>query len=427
MGKIKLGGRLKVKKTLISILLIIMAVLMIPALAACGGKTTGGEKTLTIGGIAFLTGPASAGGMACKAGWELAVAKYNDAGGLKVGNDTYKIKLIIEDDAMSADQASTAATKLTQQNGAKFIIGPLIDSLKNVVYPIAYQAGALMAVVDGINASGVLSFDGVADVTANKPLYIRCHWAVDEILPQLLDYLQANYPNVKKIAFCGVPEATLEAIYADMANKLPARGLQRVGSLEEIAPDVSDYNPSVARLLSSNPDAICVAVSTPVTWGFVVKAARALGFKGPIFCSTHLDVDFTDTLAGGGSTDIFGVGITLKDMASLPKAVQDVKTLYLAKGYAEKDLISDVFLVGYNGLDVLLQAIQKAKSVDPATVEKVYETLTKKGDLKTLWGDAYVGGLKTLGVNKVLCEPYIIDTCMNGVSKNVKTIFVSVP
>jgi branched-chain amino acid transport system substrate-binding protein len=415
-----------VKKTLLYIFLII-ALLTLPAFTACGGGGGGAQKTITIGGIAFLTGPAAAGGMACKAGWELAVAKYNDAGGLKVGNDTYKINLIVEDDAMSADQASTAATKLTQQDGAKFIIGPLIDNLKNVVYPIAYQSGALMAIVDGINASGALTFDGVADVAANKPLYIRCHWACDEILPYLLDYLQANYPNAKKIAFCGVPEATTEAIYASMKDKLAARGLERVGNLEEIAPDVTDYNPIVARLLSSNPDAICVAVSAPFTWGDVVKAARALGFKGPIFCDTHLDVDYTDTLAGGNSTDIFGVGITLKDMASLPSVCQDVKKAYLAKGYAEKDLISDVFLVGYNGLWTLLQAIEKAKSVDPTTVEKTYEGLTKKGDLKTLWGDAYVGGSKTLGINKVLCEPYMIDSCMNGVSKNAKTIFVAVP
>jgi len=415
-----------VKKALLLILLITVLVAL-PMVSACQTTTTGAQKTLTIGGIAFLTGPASAGGMACKAGWELAVAKYNDAGGLKVGNDTYKIKLIIEDDAMSADQASTAATKLTQQDGAKFIIGPLIDNLKNVVYPIAYQAGALMAVVDGINASGVLSFEGNADVRANKPLYIRCHWACDEVAPYILDYLQANYPNVKKIAMCGVVETTTEVTYAAAKDWLAARGLQRVGDLEQIAPDASDYNPIVTRLLSAKPDAIWVPVSTPVTWGFVTKAARELGFKGPVFCSTHLDVDFTDTIAGGGNTDIFGVGITLKDMAGLPSVFQDVKAAYLAKGYAEKDLISDVFLVGYNGLDVLLQAIQKAKSVDPATVEKVYAGLTKKGDLKTLWGDAYVGGLKTFGVNKVLCEPYIIDTCMNGVSKNVKTIFVAVP
>jgi len=38
------------------------------------------QKSLTIGGIAFLTGPASQGGIACKQGWELVVDKYNKAG-----------------------------------------------------------------------------------------------------------------------------------------------------------------------------------------------------------------------------------------------------------------------------------------------------------------------------------------------------------
>jgi branched-chain amino acid transport system substrate-binding protein len=411
-----------VKKALFSILLIATLV----ALPIFAAPSMAAEKTVVIGGIAFLTGPAAAGGMAAKQGWELAVDKYNKAGGLKIGGDTYKIKLIVEDDAMSADQAATAATKLVKSDGAKFILGPLIDNLKNVVYPTASKGGALMAVVDGMNVSRALPFDGNADVAPNKPLYARFHWACNEVAPHLFDYLQAHYPQAKKIAVCGVVEKTLEVTFADLEKKFAARGLQRVGNLEQIAPDASDYTPIMTRLLSSKPDAIFIPISTPVLWGFVTKAARDLGFKGPIFCSTHLDVDFTSTIAGGNATDIFGVGITLKDMGSLPKVFQEVNAEYLKK-YPPKDLISDVFLVGYNGLWVLLQTMEKAGSVDPETVLKTYEGLTKKGDLQTLWGPAFVGGKKTLGVNRTLCYPYTIDTCMKGVSKNAKTIFVDVP
>jgi branched-chain amino acid transport system substrate-binding protein len=410
------------KKTVLSILLIAtlvaLPVFAVPSLAA--------EKTLVIGGIIFLTGPAAAGGMQVKMGWELAVDKYNKAGGLKVGNDIYKIKLIVEDDAMSADQAAIAATKLVKSDGAKFIIGPVIDNLKNVVYPIALKGGALMAAVDGMNVSRALPFDGNADVAADKPLYIRCHWACNEMAPYLFDYLQAHYPKAKKIAMCGVVEKTLEVSFADLKVKLPKRGLQVVGNLEQIAPDCSDYIPPVTRLLSAKPDAIFIPISTPVTWGFVTKAARELGFKGPIFCSTHIDVAFTSMIAGGNATNIFGAGMTLKDTAGLSKAVEDVKAEYL-KTYSPKDLVADIFSVGYNGLWVLLQTIEKAKSVDPETVLKTYEGLTKKGDLQTLSGPAYVGGKKTLGVNRTLCYPYVIGTCMGGVSKNAKTIFVTVP
>jgi branched-chain amino acid transport system substrate-binding protein len=365
--------------------------------------------------------------MACKAGWELVVAKYNKAGGLKVGNDIYKIKLIVEDDAMSLDQACTAATKLVKSDGAKFIIGPLIDAFKNAIYPITSQAGVLLGCVDTCNASRAITYEGNTDVSKDRPLYIRAHWANDEVTPYLLGYLRANYPKAKKVAVCGVTEACTVGIYNWLQGTLSKIGLERVGKLEQIAPDCSDYNPPVTRLLSAKPDAIFVAVSTPMTWGFVLKSARELGFKGPIFCATHLDVEFTNTIAGGGNTDIFGVGITLKDMAPLSQDMKDAHKLYASLGYAAKDEISDIYLVGYNGLWVLLQAIEKAKSLDAATVVKTYEGLTKRGDLKTLWGDAYVGGLKSTGVNRVLCEPYWIDTCMKGVSKNERNIFVAVP
>jgi ABC-type branched-subunit amino acid transport system substrate-binding protein len=416
------------KKTVLTILLIV-AFAVLPVF----GTALAAEKTLVIGGIAFLTGPAAAGGMACKTGWELAVAKYNDAGGLKIGADTYKIKLIVEDDAMSLDQASTAATKLIQKDGAKFIIGPLVDAFKNAIYPITSQAGVLLADVDTCNASRAITYEGNTDVSKDRPLYIRCHWANDEITPYLLDYLKAHYPKAKKIAVCGVTESCTVGIYNWLKGTLAKKGLERVGALEQIAPDCSDYIPPVTRLLSAKPDAIFVAVSTPMTWGFVAKAARDLGFKGPVFCATHLDVNFANTIGGGHGTDLFGAGIALTDMGSLSKEMKDAHKSYVSHGYAAKDEISDVYLVGYNGLWVLLQAIEKAKSLDAATVVKTYEKLTKKGDLKTLWGNAsdgngaYVGGLKSTGVNRVLNEPYWIDACMHGVSKNVKNIFVRVP
>jgi branched-chain amino acid transport system substrate-binding protein len=411
------------KKTVFSILLV-LSLVALPVFAA---PSLAAEKTLVIGGITFLTGPAAAGGLACKEGWELAVDKYNKAGGLKVGADTYKIKLIVEDDSMAADQAATAATKLIKSDGAKFIIGPVIDNLKNVVYPIASKGGALMAAVDGMNVSGALPYDGNADVGPNKPLYIRCHWANNEITPYLLDYLQAHYPKAKKIAMCGVNEKSQEITFAWLKNMLPKRGLEIVGNLEQIAPDCSDYAPIVTRILSAKPDAIFIPISTPVMWGFVTKAARELGFKGPVFCTTHLDIGFQVMVAGkGNATDMFGTGTTLADEAGLTKPYKDAKAEFLKK-YPAKDLVSDAFLVGYNGLWVLLQTIEKAKSVDPETVLKTYEGLTKKGDLQTLWGPAYVGGKKTLGVNRTLCYPYTLDTCIKGVPKNANTVFISVP
>lgn len=391
-------------------------------------EPAGEVKELTIGGVAFLTGPAAAGGMACKTGWELAAAKINDAGGLKIGADTYMINLVVEDDAMSPDQAATAAQKMIQQDGATFIMGPLVDAFKNIIYPICAEAGVMLADVDTKNTSRAIEYEGNTDISPDKPLHARFHWANDEMIPLLLDYLQENYPDAKKIGCCGVTEACTVALYDWAEGTFAARGLERVGDLEQMAPDTADYVPPVTRLLSSNPDALIVLVSTPTTWGFVTKAARELGFKGPVMCATHLDVDFANTIAGGGNTDMFGAGVCLSDLASLPQQMQDAHAEYVAQGYPAADEISDVYLVGYNGLWVLLQAIEKAQSVDPQVVYEAYQKMTEPGSLQTLWGDgAYVGGIESTGVNAVLNEPYWINAIgADGVAKNIKQIFVEV-
>jgi branched-chain amino acid transport system substrate-binding protein len=389
---------------------------------------TGEVKELVIGGIAFLTGPAAAGGMQVKMGWELAVAMVNDAGGLKIGNDTYMVKLVVEDDAMSVDQACTAAQKMIQQDGATFILGPLVDAFKNAVYPICADAGVMLANVDTCNASAAVPYEGNTDISPDKPLYARFHYANDEVIPHLLDYLQENYPEAKRVAVCGVTEACTVALYDWLEGTLAARGLERVGGLEQIAPDASDYVPPATRLLSANPDAILVAVSTPTTWGFITKAARELGFTGPVMCATHMDVDWANTVAGGGNTDMFGAGVSFKDLASLPQQMQDVQKTYAQKGYPAADEVADIYTVGVNGLWVLLQTIEKAQTVDPMGVYEAYQTMTTPGDLQTLFGDgAYVGGLESTGVNAVLNYPYWINAIdSSGISKNVKQIFIEV-
>lgn len=436
------------KKLLAASLLLLMAVLS--ALTACNLSTvssttptasstigvssqssasssTVSQKTLVIGGDASLTGTAGADDVALQEGWQTAVNKYNEAGGLKIGNDTYNIKLVVLDDAMSADQAVSNVTELIEQYHAAIIIGPPDPALKAAVYPVTARNGVLMADTDGLNTS--LLYPGSPEVGPGKPLYISMASTVDEISPFLLDYLVQTYSNVKTVAICGVQEDDLNYLVTDKGgidDQLAARGISQAGDVEQFAPDTTDFGPVAKDMLANNPDAIFMPVSTPTSFGLAVKAARGLGFNGPMFFGTDLDIDVQAKLSGViNVTDIFGGGPTLADQAGLPQAVKDVQTLYL-QNYPAKDLISAV-IAGYNGLDVLLQTIEKARSVDPATIVKTYEGLTNPGDLQTTYGPAYTGGLQTFGVNRVLCSPYILARTAVGISYNFKTVDINIP
>ena len=69
-------------------------------------------KTLKIGHDHAYVRSSLVVALAFTRGWELYADEVNNAGGVKIGNDTYTIELIQEDSKGSAEGASTAATKL---------------------------------------------------------------------------------------------------------------------------------------------------------------------------------------------------------------------------------------------------------------------------------------------------------------------------
>jgi branched-chain amino acid transport system substrate-binding protein len=405
---------------------IITAMVVLVSALILGGcaKKEAEKKTLKIGGIVMLTGPASQGGLSCKQAWELVVDKYNSEGGLKVGNDTYMIELIVEDDQMSPEQASAAATKLLTQDKVNIIIGGLIPPLGRAIYEVTSKAGALYVSPGAVTVSAAVPYPNHPDVGPDKPLNMRTFHSYDEVVPGLLDYLVDQYPNVKTVALNTIAEETAEPMAAYVRKELEKRGLKQAGKLEQFAPDLMDYVPLITRILATKPDAIYCMIGGPIAAGGELKAARELGFKGPLFYGVRADVDLQAKIAGGNVSDMFGAGLTLAD-PNLPELVKKVQEHYLKK-FPKRELIADI-MGEYDTLWTLFQTIEKAKSIDPETILKTYEGLTKLGDLQTTLGPGYVGGLKTLGVNRVICAPYAISRVTDGKSTNVKFIMVDLP
>jgi len=67
------------------------------------------DKDLKIGVVAAESGSFVSAGNTIVAAAKLAATKINDAGGIKVGNDTYKIKLYIRDNRTDVNVTVAAA------------------------------------------------------------------------------------------------------------------------------------------------------------------------------------------------------------------------------------------------------------------------------------------------------------------------------
>ena len=92
----------------------VVLVLAVSWLAAgCAPKE---ENVIRIGVNAELTGSKPTVGDSCKKAAELMAEQVNAAGGLKVGDKQYLLKLFIEDNEDKAESSAAASQKLISQN-----------------------------------------------------------------------------------------------------------------------------------------------------------------------------------------------------------------------------------------------------------------------------------------------------------------------
>lgn len=93
------------------------------------------KKKIKVGVVISLTGKTKELAKFPKQGYELAVEKLNQRGGVRVGSHFLEFELIFADDASDLKVAPRAAESLIKQ-GIQYILGPYGSALTDAVYPV---------------------------------------------------------------------------------------------------------------------------------------------------------------------------------------------------------------------------------------------------------------------------------------------------
>lgn len=382
---------------------------------APAGKT----ETLKIGASVPLSGPPSPGGIAFRNGWLVAVDIINARGGIKIGDTTYKLELVAEDNKGTADAAATATTKLCLQEKIKFILGDIADFTVPVIHKITSEAGALLFTSLAVNAKDIPG--QVGDVGPDRPLMIRSMPAQSELYMLGPQYLKDNYPNAKRIALMALDFPDYDA-YGDVyKEKFQAVGLE-LATYERISTDMVDFVPLVTRVMQSKPDAVYLLSSAMSQVPMIFKTFRDQGFKGPLMYGSPTDPAYIVN-AVPDITDTFGLALYMDD-PNLPAPVKEV--VDRGRAMLGKDFVSDS-VISCDQLLLLAQMLEKAQSIEPQAVQDKFETLTNPGDLQSIFGPAYAGGLEKTGVQRVLVRPWPICRIVNGKPEQVGFFTMDVP
>src|SRR5205085_11566049 len=92
--------------------------------------------TVVLGAAVSLTGKYSVNGKNTKDGYDLAVKRLNEMGGVKVSGKSYKLKVLYYDDESTPARGGQLAERLINQDGVQFVLGAYSSGLTKAIAPV---------------------------------------------------------------------------------------------------------------------------------------------------------------------------------------------------------------------------------------------------------------------------------------------------
>jgi branched-chain amino acid transport system substrate-binding protein len=209
---------------------------------ASSGKAA--EKIVTIGAPLPLTGPLSPEGQKQVQGYDLWAEAANKAGGVKVGNERYQVKIVYNDYQSNTPRAVQLAEKLITEDKVNFLFSP-------------FGSGATKA------ASGVSEKYGVPTIAATASSeevynqgykYLFGTFTPNPTLTEpLSDIIKEKVPNVKKVAILARNDLFPLAIAQCMDASAKKRGFNVV-FFEKYAIGTMDHASALTQIRGAQPE-----------------------------------------------------------------------------------------------------------------------------------------------------------------------------
>lgn len=328
------------------------------AFSGSSGADTGGP--LRIGVIAPLTGPIGLAGTALRQGFELGVAKVNDAGG--IGGK--KVEYVVVDDAGDPANSTQLARRLIGQDKVSVLFGTITGDTGEAVGKVS-------------DASRIPFFTAILGDPEQCGPY---QWGFGESTRQLLTPMvpQLLRKHGKRVAVVG-SDYNYPHRYAELAKELTQAGGGTVVAEEYSPLGQTDWQPVISRLMAAKPDVLLSMVVGADAIAFSQQAQQfglltpQLGFEG-----APLDADYHPALSalttGRDHAVRWADGMT--DPVS-QKFVSD----YRAK-YQWNMPIPEVAGNAYFGIQFVLAAAAKAGN-DPAAINREVGSLRFDSPLGT--------------------------------------------
>ena len=322
-------------------------------------------KDVKIGLLIPLSGRYAETGISVRRGIEMILNDVNAAGGIKSMGGA-KVNLVVADNGSDPTKTSLEARRLMTEEKVSFILGPYSTPESEAFRPIAerYKVGGVGLQTTMIPNSQYLTMlsltaDAFGKGYADFVGWLRSKGA--KVDPVVITYANNDYGQ-------GVAKSAQEA--------LQVMGIKVIEAIP-VEPTVKDMTPIVLRVKSLKP-ALVISVVYFQDGVLLHKARYNMNYDDPIwiggaagFTDDKLWNALTDEVASKTLSRSFGLAF-YSDDATLP----GLKSA-LARGHAAYPNVQldPSFMFGVQAANLIVKAIENARSDDPAAVNDAFRSL----------------------------------------------------
>lgn len=322
--------------------------LLVFGLGACLVYPCWAADVIKIGFDIELTGDIPKVGEVSKFAGEMLKEQINKKGGLKVGNKSYMLNFIYEDNEAKAESAAAAALKLITQDQVLGIIGPQASKQ-------AIPAGEIADANQCVLISG---WSTNPKTTANRSWVFRACF-LDPFQGPVLAKFATEELKAKKAAVLydiasDYPKGLAE-FFKEAFEKIHGKG--SVAAFETFTTKDRDFSAQLTKIVASKADVLF----TPQYYDevpLIVRQAHEMGWKKPILGSDSWDSAELMNLCG---KDCIGSFFSTHYAAPGAKgATKQFIDQYKDKYKYEPDAVA---ALTWDAARLLLQAIQNTKGL----------------------------------------------------------------
>ena len=361
-------------------------------------------EDLIIGSAISLTGKYATNGVHAQNGYEFAITKLKENGGVKIGDKCYNFKVIYYDDESKGDRAATLAERLISQDKVQYMLGPYSSGMTKAIAPVTEKYQIPMVEAEG----------------ASRSLFNKGYKYLFAVLSTSEQYLASAITlaaekakesgrsvSSVKVAIAVENDPFSLDIRAGVSEDAARLGMKVVID-EKLPRDLSDMSAILTKVKLLKPDVLVVSGHSKGA----ATAVRQIGeqnIKVPMIAITHCEAADVTGKFGDAANDFlcstqWSETLSYKDdlFGTAANYEKEFKAAY--PEYAERKVPYQTAQASA-AVYVFADAFQRSGSLDK---EKLRDALSAT-DMKTFYG-----GIKFSEAGNNIAKPMVLRQIQDG-------------